>query len=126
MGAGSLREAGEERAGRETGNPRGQEPGEIGNKLRNIAQFFTVEREHKGGNRKGRGRELGVHTGSGIFFFFFFSFQERFRKPVCGDYFTFSFIFSRFCFCFIFKVRIQSPGSRVHSPRPQCPLRSNR
>ena len=48
MGAGSLREAGEERSGDEI--PKGQEPGEIGNILSNIAQFVVVEKAHRGGN----------------------------------------------------------------------------
>ena len=36
--------------GWETGYPRGWEPGEIGNELHNIAESFTIEKAHKGGN----------------------------------------------------------------------------
>ena len=66
--AGSVREAREERAEDATGYPRGWESGEIGNEFRNIAQYFAIEKAHRGGNHKGRGWEPGVQgTGSGKF-----------------------------------------------------------
>ena len=49
MGAGSVREMGKERA--EAGNPRGQEPGEMGNKFCNIVQFVAIEKAHRGGKK---------------------------------------------------------------------------
>ena len=54
MGAGSLRESREKRA-RETGYPRGREPGG------NIAQYFAIGKAHRGWNRYGMGREPEVH-----------------------------------------------------------------
>ena len=38
-----------EKRRRETGYPKGREPGEIGNKFRNNAQFFAIEKVHRGG-----------------------------------------------------------------------------
>ena len=35
-----------EKRGRETGYPKGREPGEIGNEFRNIAQYFAIEKAH--------------------------------------------------------------------------------
>ena len=61
-----MREAGEESVG--DGIPKGWESGEMGNEFCNIAQYFAIEKAHRGGNHKGRGREPGVQgTGSGKF-----------------------------------------------------------
>ena len=49
MGAGSVREAGEERV--KTGYPRGRELGGIGNEFRNIAQYFAIEKAHRDRNQ---------------------------------------------------------------------------
>ena len=46
MGAGSLREVGEERVG--DGVPKEWELGEITNKFRNMVQFFMIEKAHIG------------------------------------------------------------------------------
>ena len=65
MGEGSLREAGEEDGG-EAGYPSGWEPGEIGKKIHNIAQYFVKAKAHRGGNCCGREKEPGLSgTGSG-------------------------------------------------------------
>ena len=66
VAAGSVREAREERAEDATGYPRGWESGEIGTEFRNNAQYFAIEKAHRGGNHKVRGWEPGVQgTGSG-------------------------------------------------------------
>ena len=57
-GAGGVREAGEEGSG--SGRKR--------EKLRNIAQYFTIEKMQRGGSQKIQGREPGLKgTGSGRF-----------------------------------------------------------
>ena len=72
-GAGGVREAGEEGAG--SGTKR--------EKLRNIAQYFAIEKMQRGGSQKNTGREPGLKgTGSGRF------------KPPCPPppHFLFSFL----------------------------------
>ena len=57
-----------EEKGREAGFPKWREPGEKGEKFRNIALHFTKEIEQREENPYGRGREAGVRsTGGGSF-----------------------------------------------------------
>ena len=53
MGVGSLREVGEERVG--DGIPKGAGARRNRNEFCNIAQYFAIEKAHKGGNHYGRG-----------------------------------------------------------------------
>ena len=65
-GAGGVREAGEEGAG--SGIPKVAGRGRKREKLRNIAQYFTIEKMQRGGSQKIQGREPGLKgTGSGRF-----------------------------------------------------------
>ena len=59
MEAVSLREAGEERAG----YPKGQEPGETGNKVRNIAQSSQQENYTEVGTTREGGRNQAYKVG---------------------------------------------------------------
>ena len=66
MGAGSLREAGEEGAG--GGLFKGGGSLEKWEKFRNIGTIFRNKKAHRGGSCYGRGREPGVQgTGGGKF-----------------------------------------------------------
>ena len=65
-GAGGVREAGEEGAG--SGIPKVAGSGRKREKLRNIAQYFAIEKMQRGGIQKIQGREPGLKgTGSGRF-----------------------------------------------------------
>ena len=65
MGAGGVREAGEEGTG--SGIPKVAGSGKKREKLRNIAQYFAIEKMQRGGSNK-YGRESGLKgTGSGRF-----------------------------------------------------------
>ena len=57
MGAGSLREAGEERAG--GGYPKGAGAGRNGKTFATLAQYFSIGKAHRGGNCFERGKGTG-------------------------------------------------------------------
>ena len=61
MGSGGLREAGEEGEGG-AGYLKGAE---AGRNFATLAQYFAIGKVHGGGNRYGRGRELGVQGAGG-------------------------------------------------------------
>ena len=68
MGAGSLREAGEEGAGggwREAGYPKGVGAGRKGKNFATSAQYFAIGKAHRGGNCYRMGREPGVQGAGG-------------------------------------------------------------
>ena len=68
--AGGVREAGEDGAG--TGIPKVAGSGRKGEKLRNIVQYFAIDKNAKRREPTNTGRELGV-KGTG---------RERFKPPV--------------------------------------------
>ena len=85
--AGGVREAGGERAG--SGIPKVAGTGRKGEKFRNIAYYFTLEIEQRGGNPYRRGREAGVKgTGGG-------SFRSPCLPPL--NYFSFCVQYKRLC-----------------------------
>ena len=62
---GNGRGKGEEKRGRWSGIPKVVGKGEVEQKFRNNAQYFSIGIKQRGGNHYGRGREMGVKSTGG-------------------------------------------------------------